>query len=52
MAETKELTVKVSLTDTEIFKDILQLLKELAEKDATILDRFDKIMEGHGYSSS
>lgn len=39
-----DLLLDVSIKDTELFKDIIDLLKELSEKDDTINQRLAEIM--------
>lgn len=39
--------MKVSVTDTDLFTDIIQLLAEAAEKDNTILKQLNEIMAKH-----
>lgn len=42
------LTGHVSITDTDLFRDIISLLKDLSEQDETILRRLDEILSKHG----
>jgi len=42
------LTGHVSITDTDLFRDIITLLKDLSEQDETISQRLDEILSKHG----
>jgi len=39
--------ISVRIEDTDLFRDIVELLKDAAEKDTTILPRLAKIMSKH-----
>jgi len=41
------LTGHVSITDTDLFRDIISLLKDLSEQDETISQRLAEIMSRH-----
>jgi len=46
--DSSKLMVNVSITDTDLFKDIIALLKDLSEQDETISQRLDEILSKHG----
>jgi len=41
------LTIKIKITDTEVWDEILQLLAELSEKDEKVHKRLLEICEKH-----